>query len=301
MSILLYKKIIMREVSYGTHQENESNSLLESVSSHAESVGASNGEKSQRYLSALLCLIFLFLCYVVMLSQNILDEVRSRKVEARPWPEMVTDNLLSETHFSLIEATKKSEDLPVVVLIVYVPDDEGQLMMASKVAEGAKSVDNTVVISEPVSIASFQQVLEADAIILGSSVENANTHPLIQAWINDWDIRRDLSGKVGGAFVTAGGISAGEESTLHSLTRAMLIFRMIVVGGNTWTSAFGASAVVGEPPFTAIKGKRDNLDFPEVCYEDPDEVIHPMFLAKAYGLGVRVATVTNQLRPSTCH
>jgi hypothetical protein len=61
-------------------------------------------------------------------------------------------------------------------------------------------------------------------VILGSSVENGNTHPMLQASINNeqLDIRYDLREKVGGtAFVTAGGISAGEESDAILQFRSM--------------------------------------------------------------------------------
>ena len=51
--------------------------------------------------------------------------------------------------------------------------------------------------------------------------------------------------KVGAAFVTAGGISAGEEAVQLAILRAMLVYNMIVVGGADWTAAFGASAVTG--------------------------------------------------------
>lgn len=104
--------------------------------------------------------------------------------------------------------------------------------MAQQVAKGIRNTTNpdgpftinTILI--PVRNVSFaEDVLEADAISLGLSVENGNTHPLLQQWINDeWDLHQssELSKKVGAAFVTAGGISAGQESTLLSLLRSML-------------------------------------------------------------------------------
>lgn len=191
----------------------------------------------------------------------------------------------------------------ISILIVYVDDDKGQHLMAKSVAHGVLSVPNTSVVIEPVSNASFQHVLDADGIIIGSSVENANTHPTIQSWINEsWDIRYDLTDKVGGAFVTAGGISTGQEGTLHSLLQAMMIFRMVIVGGDSWTSAFGASAITGESPFLPSDHPKKGTDdgqrtyFPKECYRSlEDSVIHPMFLDKARGLGARLATVAHKL------
>lgn len=157
------------------------------------------------------------------------------------------------------------------------------------------------VILAPIGNVTFVQVLEANAVILGSSVENGNTHPLLHHWINDeWDIRRsdELSTKVGAAFVTAGGISAGQESTLQSLLRSMLTFQMIVVGGDYWQAAYGAAAITGEAPFQPLRDGEDigpNY-FARECYEEPRErIIHPLFLDKAYGLGARVASVVQRL------
>ena len=232
-----------REVSYGTTSNgNESTNLLRWTSSpiFLKTVESSSekakSQQPQNLLSTLLCLIiFRILGYLVCIAHQILNELQSSKIAMKPsWSKAVTEHIASQAHFSLIDAPTKSEEVPaleelLLVLIVYVPDDEGPLLMASKVAKGVKSVSNANVITEPVSNASFEQVLEADAIILGSSVENGNTHPLLQGWINEhWDLRRDLSKKVGAAFVAAGGISAGQESTLHSLTRALMIFRMII-------------------------------------------------------------------------
>jgi hypothetical protein len=188
----------------------------------------------------------------------------------------------------------------ISVLVVYVDDDEGQRLMAEHVSRGAMGVPRTDVVTVPVSDASFRQVLDADGIILGSSVENGNTHPAMQGWINEsWDARHDLSDKVGATFVT-------EEGTMNKLLQAMMIFRMAVVGGDAWTSAFGASAITAEYPFSnqpapgENRGDEDDVRFfPEDCYRSPDTVIHPMFLAKARGLGARLATVAHKLN-SAC-
>jgi hypothetical protein len=82
----------------------------------------------------------------------------------------------------------------------------------------------------------------------------------------------------------------------------MLIFRMIIVSGDPWTAAFGASAITSEDPFSNLKeGKKDNIEFPEACYATHNDAIHLLFLAKAFGLGVRVGAVASQLSSATCH
>ena len=79
------------------------------------------------------------------------------------------------------------------------------------------------------------------------------------------------------AFVTAGGLSAGEETAQMSILRSMLIFNMIVVGGPDWTTPFGASGIMGEGSYE-VKGDSAKLD--------------EHFLHKGFALGQRVAEVT---------
>jgi NAD(P)H dehydrogenase (quinone) len=271
--------------------------------------------------------------YLALVGHNILFELRASQSSTKPyslssqgWTNLVDHALLpvSETlYYSEVVSNANHADntvdpadaQQVIILIVHGPHgDKDQEAMANRVADGARSISNTLVLQESIATASFQQILQADAVILGASVENANTHHKVQQWINEnWDMqhRKDMIQKVGGAFVTAGGISAGEEGTLHRLLESMLVFGMIVVGGNDWTSAFGASAVTYEAPFQASpppKSSSSNDDndangwFVDSCYNYHGEVIHPMFLAKAYGLGVRVATVAKQLSSAHfCH
>jgi NAD(P)H dehydrogenase (quinone) len=56
----------------------------------------------------------------------------------------------------------------------------------------------------------------------------------------------------------------------------MLIFGMIVVGGDHWTSAFGASAITNEGVF-----KTEKLD--------------SLFLQKGFTLGKRVAMISKKM------
>ena len=136
------------------------------------------------------------------------------------------------------------EDSSTRVLVVYYSDSGHTAAMAASVVAGAKSVEGVVATLETVESAGLSQVLEADAIIVGSPVYNANVAPDVQEFINRWPIdNAPLRNKIGAAFVTGGGISAGEEAVQLSILRSMLIFGMVVVGGPEWTSPFGASAV----------------------------------------------------------
>jgi NAD(P)H dehydrogenase (quinone) len=296
----------MNNSPYGTIQNEDESKIIQTAEHQVVAFQRSTRQQNASSYSNAILLLLIFLClsYLTILGHNILDELRDRNdgldTSAHVW---TADSVIPTSQMPLFDGyTTRPFDVngtKTAVLIVYIPDDEGQLVMAHRVSDGVKSVVNTTVILESTTTASFDQVLEADAIILGSSVENGNTHPLLQTWINEqWNIRYDLRSKVGGAFVTAGGMSAGEEGALLSLIRAMLVFRMIVVGGDSWTAAFGASAVTAEGPFTSfeVASQDDEMEFAEVCYQNNDEIIHPIFLNKAYGLGVRVASVASRLR-----
>ena len=166
------------------------------------------------------------------------------------------------------------------VLIVYYSVTGHTRTMAEAVAEGALSVEEVDVILLSVDQATTDDVLSAGAIIIGSPVHNANVAPAIQTFMNRWPFEdAPLAGKIGAAFVTAGGISAGEELVQLSILHSMLIFGMIVVGGPDWTQPFGASAVTFERPFNSP----DSLE------------IAPAFRQKGFALGRRVAELTKNL------
>ncbi|KAA0224559.1 flavodoxin family protein [candidate division KSB1 bacterium] len=167
----------------------------------------------------------------------------------------------------------------VHVLIVYHSEAGHTQTMAEAVARGARSVSGVKVTLLPVAEATNENVLAADAIILGSPVHNANVTPALQQFINRWPFEGEpLRDKIGAAFVTAGGMSAGEELVQMNILHSMLIFGMIVVGGPDWRSAFGASGIVEEEPFKTQTG----------------EVATP-FLAKGEALGKRVAELAKRL------
>eukprot|EP00566_Odontella_aurita_P011915 CAMPEP_0113547616 /NCGR_PEP_ID=MMETSP0015_2-20120614/12454_1 /TAXON_ID=2838 /ORGANISM="Odontella" /LENGTH=390 /DNA_ID=CAMNT_0000448189 /DNA_START=77 /DNA_END=1249 /DNA_ORIENTATION=+ /assembly_acc=CAM_ASM_000160 len=191
----------------------------------------------------------------------------------------------------------------VTILVVYGPEFHSYIWtLAWQVALGVNSafkkhahaVTGRVVFGTTANL-TFADVMNADAVLVGSPVYNGNTHPDVQTWINYWRIESDLSRKIGGAFVTAGGMHSGAEGTLMSLMRSMMVFRMMTVGGDTWDSPFGAAATVYEDPFGDT---RRSYDFSSKCYQT-DSLVHPHFLRKAWDLGERVANVTFALKNSS--
>lgn len=143
--------------------------------------------------------------------------------------------------------------------------------MALAVAEGAASVPGVEAQLLLTDSVRAEDLLAAHAIVVGSPVYNAAVAPQVQAFINRWPFEGSpLRDKIGAAFATGGGISAGEELVQTSLLHSMLIFGMIVIGGPSWEQAFGASAITHEAPFGAETGLAE------------------MFRKKGFRLGERV-------------
>ena len=164
------------------------------------------------------------------------------------------------------------------VLITYYSKTAHTQTLAEEVAKGAQSIPGVQVVLKSIDQTTTKDLLEADAIIIGSPVYNANLAPEVVQFMSTWPFEGNpLKDKIGAAFVTAGGISAGEELAQVNILHSMLIFGMIVVGGDNWTSAFGASAITNESIF-----KTEKLD--------------KLFLQKGFALGSRVATLAKKMK-----
>jgi NAD(P)H dehydrogenase (quinone) len=169
------------------------------------------------------------------------------------------------------------------VLIAYYSQGGHTRIMAEAVAKGARSVGDVNVKLLTVAETTKEDVLAADAIIVGSPVYNANVAPEVASFLNRWPFEgTPLRDKIGAAFVTGGGISAGEELAQLTILHSMLIFGMVVVGGPEWTSPFGASAITVETPFDGTKGN--------------NKLVASEFERKGEALGKRVAELAVKWR-----
>ena len=98
--------------------------------------------------------------------------------------------------------------------------------------EGASSVSGVRCLRKRIQDAGRQDLLEADALILGSPNWSGTTGTL-KSWLDDQgDLWEEglLAGKVGAAFTTGRGRHSGIEFTLLSLIHWMLACGMVIVG-----------------------------------------------------------------------
>lgn len=117
------------------------------------------------------------------------------------------------------------------VLIIYDSRTGNTEKMANAVADGARSIDGTEVVVRTVDKAKVDELLEFDAIILGSPTYYGNISGKLKEFIDRTNkIHGKLEGKVGGAFTSSGGTACGAETTILSILHCLLVHGMVVQG-----------------------------------------------------------------------
>lgn len=117
------------------------------------------------------------------------------------------------------------------ILIVYYTRSGHTEQMAQSVAEGARSVKGAEVTVKKVADASPEDMLAADAIVMGSPVYYGTMAAELKRLLDDSvTYHRQLRGKVGGAFASSGAPHGGNETTVLDILRALLVHGMIVQG-----------------------------------------------------------------------
>jgi len=155
--------------------------------------------------------------------------------------------------------------------------DHFKVLITQGIAEGARSIDNAVVVVKPVATVTADDLFSSDALIVGSPVYWSNMAGEVKTFFDNWQFKFGvypefkMRNKVGAAFSTGGGVSNGKELTMLTILAAMLGNQMIVVSGG---GAFGASATT--------EGERPGIDEREY--------------AEAQALGQRVAEVTTLVK-----
>ena len=172
--------------------------------------------------------------------------------------------------------SQAADPQPVAVLVTYHSATGNTEKMAQGVAEGAKGVSGTLVVLKRVGDVTENDLVSADAVIVGSPVYFGNMSGEVKTFFDNWSkfgLFRDrkMRNKVGGAFATGASVSSGKEVTMLTIFAAMFINQMIVVSGG---GGFGASASTG-------------TDSPGIDEKE---------LAEARDLGKRVAEVAGLVK-----
>ena len=125
-----------------------------------------------------------------------------------------------------------ADSQPVTVLVTYHSASGNTEKMAQAVAEGAKGVSGTSVVLKRVGEVIGDDLLSADAVIVGSPVYVGNMSGEVKTFFDNWGRKFGLGtatgkmrNKVGAAFATGGGVSSGKEVTILTILGVCLSTR----------------------------------------------------------------------------
>ena len=143
-----------------------------------------------------------------------------------------------------------ADPAPVIVLVTYHSGNTEK--MAQGVAEGAETVSGTSVVLKRVDEVIRDDLLSADAVIVGSPVYVGSVSGQVKTFLDNWGPKfgletrsRSMRNKVGAAFATGASGSNGKEITMLTILGAMLGSEMIVISAGGPFGRFGASATTG--------------------------------------------------------
>lgn len=114
--------------------------------------------------------------------------------------------------------------------------------MASLIATGVREV-GLVAISESVTNARPEDLLEYDGLILGSACYFATVTGRMKVFMDaTYPLRGKLDGKVGGAFTASEHIAGGNEMTLRTI-HDFFLFHGMIIQGDPVADPFGPVAI----------------------------------------------------------
>jgi NAD(P)H dehydrogenase (quinone) len=120
------------------------------------------------------------------------------------------------------------------LLIVYYSRSGNTKAMAEHVAAGAAEVAGLKADVRAVSETTPDDLLQADAVIIGSPVYYGTMAADIKQLIDESVCHHGkLDGKVGGAFASSGGLAGGNETTVLDIVKALMVHGMVVKGEPT--------------------------------------------------------------------
>jgi NAD(P)H dehydrogenase (quinone) len=117
------------------------------------------------------------------------------------------------------------------ILIVYYSKTGNTARMADYIAEGVKKEKDVEVEVKAVKETKVDELLDTDAIILGSPTYYGSMAAEIKQFIDESvKFHGKLEGKIGGAFSSSGIIGGGNETTILDLLKALLVHGIIIQG-----------------------------------------------------------------------
>lgn len=117
------------------------------------------------------------------------------------------------------------------ILIVYYSKTGNTALMADYIAEGVKKEKDVEVEVKTVKETKVDELLDTDAIILGSPTYYGSMAAEIKQFIDESvKFHGKLEGKIGGAFSSSGIIGGGNETTILDLLKALLVHGIIIQG-----------------------------------------------------------------------
>jgi len=136
-------------------------------------------------------------------------------------------------------------------LVIYFSKTGHTARMADAISKGIAS-SGVSVTRLSVDDAKIDDLVEADAILFGSPCYYGGMAAELKSFI-DKSVRyhKKLSGKVGGAFSSAGMLGGGNETTVTGILNALLIHGMVVIGSSN-IAHYGPVAI-GDPDEKAVK------------------------------------------------
>ena len=168
--------------------------------------------------------------------------LRHALVRLRPIPQLVR-----HTEHSVLGCASAAFAQSVSVLVAYHSGTGNTEKMAQGVAEGVKSVAGSSVSVKRVGEVAADDLLSADAVVIGSPVYFGNMSGEVKTFLDSWAKMglfqdRKMRNKVGGTFATGASVSNGKELTMLTIQAAMVMHQMLVTSGG---GGFGASATTG--------------------------------------------------------
>lgn len=139
------------------------------------------------------------------------------------------------------------------ILIIYFSRTGNTKKLAEAIAAGVEQSGGVECSLKSADAVTKEDFLAADAIIAGSPVYFGTMAAELKSVFDRLvGVRKQMGGRVGAAFATAGDASGGKETTMLSIIQAMLIYGMIIVGDPLDATGHFGTSCVGAPDEATI-------------------------------------------------